>query len=466
MRLLMILILVLLLQFAALAQTVPDDYPTIQQAINALPPGSTITVLPGVYFENIDFLGKVLTVQSELGPSVTLIDGCQAGSVVTFDTGEGSNSVLDGFTIMNGSGTDISPPNGWFCGGGIYCSHASPTIKNNVIRDNVVLGMPGGHGGGIYCWNYSNPTIYRNVIADNISTNDGAGISCSWQGGSPLIDSNHILRNVTDVDAGGIDCWLGYPRIINNVIAENAAYCNAGGIRCVAASPFITNNTVCHNWAAFNAGGIECGNGVPVITNTIVWDNSAQNWPEISGGGIVTYCDVMGGWPGTGNIAVNPQFFGSGDYHLTWNSPCKDTGTNTAPELPSEDFEGDPRICYGTADMGADEYWYHLYHVGAVVPGAAVSIRIVGVPNLPVLLGMGSSIQDPPTNTPYGLLYLPMPLLRSWNLGNIPGSGILSTTRTVPPWWSAGQRFSFQALVGPWSYWNGVLTNPMVLTVE
>ncbi len=411
MRFLVILILVLLFPIVAFSQTVPGNYPTIQGAINALPPGSTVTVLPGVYFENIDFLGKAITVQSQLGPTVTFIDGSMMGSVVIFAGGEGPNSVLDGFTIMNGSGTDISPPNGFFCGGGIYCSHSSPTMKNNIIRDNVVLGMPGGHGGGIYC-------------------------------------------------------WLGTPRIINNVIADNVALCNAGGIRCVAASPFITNNTICANSAAFNGGGIDCGNGMPVITNTIVWDNTALNWPQISGGGAVTYCDVMGGWPGTGNIAANPLFFGGGDYHLTSSSPCKNTGANTAPEMPTEDFEGDPRICYGTADMGADEYWYHLYHVGAIAPGGAVSIRVVGVPGLPVLLGMGSGILNPPMNTSYGLLYLPLPLLRCWNLGNVPGTGILSTTKTVPAAWSMGQQFPFQALVGPWSYWNGVLTNLMVLTVE
>jgi len=94
----------LLISTAAIAQNtinVPADQPTIQAAINAAQNGDTVLVAPGTYSENINFVGKAVTVTSSGGRTVTTIDGHQAGTVVTFGTNEGQNSVLSGFTITN-----------------------------------------------------------------------------------------------------------------------------------------------------------------------------------------------------------------------------------------------------------------------------------------------------------------------------------------------------------------------------
>jgi hypothetical protein len=116
--------------------------------------------------------------------------------------------------------------------------------------------------------------------------------------------------------------------------------------------------------------------------------------------------------------------------------------------------------------MGADEFYYHLYHVGDVVPGGSIDIRVVGEPSLPVLLGLGSGVQDPPQSTMYGDLYLQMPLLGQWDLSVIPGNGVLFCPATVPPSWASGEQYPFQALVGPLGNPSSVLTNLMTLTVE
>ena len=42
---------------------------------------------------------------SASGPESTIIDGNEEGSVVTFISGEDEDTVIDGFTITNGTGT-------------------------------------------------------------------------------------------------------------------------------------------------------------------------------------------------------------------------------------------------------------------------------------------------------------------------------------------------------------------------
>jgi hypothetical protein len=166
-------------------------------------------------------------------------------------------------------------------------------------------------------------------------------------------------------------------------------------------------------------------------------------------------------------IDADPMFVDSAndDYHLTWDSPCRNTGDNTAvTEL--YDFEGDPRIADGTVDMGADEFHTHLYHIGTITPGGPIEVKVIGDPGVtPVTLALGSGIQDPPQSTPYGDLYLVLPPLQKFNLGSIPSTGVLVKPAMVPPSWQAGDEYPFQALLGPLAP-GSVLSNLMVLSVE
>jgi hypothetical protein len=71
---------------------VPDDYETIQEAIEAADPGDEVVVAEGEYFEHINFLGKAIAVRSADpdDPEVvanTIINGSGAGTVVTCESG-------------------------------------------------------------------------------------------------------------------------------------------------------------------------------------------------------------------------------------------------------------------------------------------------------------------------------------------------------------------------------------------
>ena len=117
--------------------TVPDQYSSIQSAINASADQDTVLVAPGFYQENISFIGKDIVVtstyiidQDSLIIGSTIIDGNNNGSVALFNNGESNSAVLQGFTIQGGNGNYADPDeNGTFYtyGGGIYCKGSSPT---------------------------------------------------------------------------------------------------------------------------------------------------------------------------------------------------------------------------------------------------------------------------------------------------------------------------------------------------
>jgi hypothetical protein len=105
-------------------------------------------------------------------------------------------------------------------------------------------------------------------------------------------------------------------------------------------------------------------NSNPAVTNCILWGNTANTGPQIyiSGGtAAVTYSDVQGGWPGTGNKNANP-LFADGAGRLAPTSPCIDAGNNAAVSGVATDLDGKARKTDGNldgvpvVDMGAYEY--------------------------------------------------------------------------------------------------------------
>jgi parallel beta-helix repeat protein/predicted outer membrane repeat protein len=318
----------------------------IQTAIDRAIDGDTILVYDGTYVENINFKGKAVHVKSKNGADVTIIDGNAAGSVVTFNSEEGENSVLDGFTIRNGFTNSK--------GGGIYCYYSSPTITDCTISGNSASSS----GGGIYCSN-SSPVITDCTISGNSASSSGGGIYCT-NSSSPAITNCTISGNSASSLGGGIYCLYSPPVITNCVIFENSAGDKGGGIHCAYSSPAITNCTISGNSANSSGGGIYCAGSSSnlQVVNSILWNNSPNEiilggYPSIS----VSYSDVEGGYTGTGNINSDP-LFKTGDYHLSANSPCIDAGTDDAgtyPNLPGDDIEGDTRPQGEDYDMGVDE---------------------------------------------------------------------------------------------------------------
>jgi hypothetical protein len=231
-----------------------------------------------------------------------------------------------------------------------------------ALNKPTVNGSPAeGYGGAILCANSSSPTIQNNIIIDNVSTLSGGGIYCV-DNSSPVIANNLIIKNNASQYGGGVGVsGNSFPKLINNTISGNTAGLGGGGLSCR-------------------------GSSFPTVLNSILWDDIQNEiFVEFSSGANVTYSDVKGGWLGTGNINVNPQFLNAAnnDYHLKDNSPCIAAGLMTQ-DVPVTDIEGNPRPnASGTKpDMGAYENFLPV--VSPTVASVSPSAGIQGATNLSV----------------------------------------------------------------------------------
>jgi len=353
---------------------IPADYPTIQQGIDASIDGDTVLVQPGTYVENINFNGHnivlgslFLTTGDTSHIQSTIIDGALSGPAVTFVSNEDSLAIITGFTIQNGRSST---------GGGISCINARPKIKFNILSENIAV--PDGRGGGIYC-EFADPYISGNIITNNHASWDGGGIHCRYDS-YPLIIENHISGN-TAADStgsgrgGGIYVYMADPVIKGNTIVNNIAYGEWGGIGaglCISESDAImVNNTISFNISRNGpssngtCGGLFCvANSNLILTNNIFWRDSSATFPELYIDGTTTYNinynDIEGGgWPGVGNIDIDPLFryAAGGNFHLkftpcgdTLDSPCIDAGD---PDLIDRSLQCDLGLGTIASDMGA-----------------------------------------------------------------------------------------------------------------
>ncbi|MCY2924787.1 MAG: hypothetical protein NT031_05010 [Planctomycetota bacterium] len=168
---------------------------------------------------------------------------------------------------------------------------------------------------------------------------------------------------------------------MDNVIVKNShssSSSKGGGVWVRVTALDMINNTLTGNTAAGSGGGVAFQvDGVTEVLhvyNNIIWGNTAAGNGDdasISGTGSRkefvnnNASGLSGIWDlFTGNMDLAPGFAdtANGDYHLTAGSPCVNAGTNTAPQLPATDMDGDPRIAGGTVDMGAYEFSNTDYH--------------------------------------------------------------------------------------------------------
>ena len=421
---------------------VPDQYSTIQAAIDASTNGDVVEIADDVYSgpgnKDLDFGGRAITVRSASNdPALCIIDCGTNGRGFHFHNGEGADSVVQGLTIRNGR---AQVGGGVYCdlftsptllnctitncaatqtgGGGLHCDHALPTLSHCTLSDNSADDLPvpaGGGGGGAYFVNGSNaiftyctitgntgdigagvfchqrsmPRFYRCTITENIATYGGGGVYSAidsfpkfyWctidgnsadRGGGIVIDlaygtfRNCMIRgNMATTDGGALLCQFeSTPTLFNCLVTGNTAGRNGGALFTdYLDDPELTNCTLADNTAQ-SGGAIYCDSeGSATLLNTVVWDNTPDAIHVTDTNPNVTYCDIAGGWAGTGNINQDPLFATgpSGDYYLSQiaagqalDSPCVNAGSDTAANLGlgTQTTRTDQVTDTGGVDMG------------------------------------------------------------------------------------------------------------------
>ncbi|GIW03626.1 MAG: hypothetical protein KatS3mg059_0246 [Thermomicrobiales bacterium] len=333
---------------------VPDQYPTIQAAINAAASGDLVLIAPGTYSENPVIAGKVITLASHFFTTgdtsfidATILQGNGSSQGITVQATAAGTSII-GLTIRSGGAGVVD---------GVHAL-GSVTVRHNHIigyDDGIDFGPPTGSTGTCTC--------QFNTIEGG--TDDGIDLDGASNG---LLEGNVLRNNHED----GIEIrFHDYAGTLSIVIRGNRLQGNGqDGIQLIdlpGASDRrvrIERNVIVANGRA-GLGLMDGGNSgedyraaslldpIDLINNTFVGNDHA-----VSGGDNLVAVN---------NVVVNAKRFGLKNvdgnsiaaYNLFWNNPTNFTGSNVdqtttvlADPLLSPDYTlsaGSPAIDAGTA---------------------------------------------------------------------------------------------------------------------
>ncbi len=264
------------------------------------------------------------------------------------------NSVLDGFTVKGGFASGIAGAYHTHRGGGIYNWGSRPTIANCTLTGNRANVSGGGIANEIAPFGAGDATVINCLMFENYAFRQADG-GPGPDGGNPLRGGGAIFNNQSSPITNFNTITVNYtdPAYIGDNHGLNSA-----GIYTWDANPRVNNGIVWNN----NPGGIRHESSMGAVNSTVV-----------------TYSDVQGGYLGTGNLNVDPQF-GNVTYigllGLVYvpqvGSPVCEAGD---PAITGgDDMLGVPRPlpAGGRADMGA-------YEVSTLGPAAVCQAHTVAL---------------------------------------------------------------------------------------
>lgn len=239
-----------------------DPVCSVTAAMALASPGDTIRIAPGTYVENL-VIADDLDLIGTGGATVTILDGAQAGSVVTIPVA--TTVRIDGLTITRGVALN---------GGGISVD-GTLVLENSVVSSNSAE-----RGGGIW-GNFGAPmiSIENCTISDNSAYSYGTGFA----------------------SGGGVDQRGGDLTIVNSTIADNTCFASGrcpiltcgsysgsgGGLNAFGTNLTLVDSTISGNragavgyYSGGSGGGLNVSSSLVTLSNSTLSDNTAD-----SGGG-------------------------------------------------------------------------------------------------------------------------------------------------------------------------------------
>ncbi|HSB15881.1 MAG TPA: right-handed parallel beta-helix repeat-containing protein [Bryobacteraceae bacterium] len=383
------------------ALRVPQDFATIQSAIDTAKDGDVVLVSPGAYRENLVLAGKSVTLASEFYTTQdvrlidqTILDGGGA-TVVTVAASAGAETKVIGFTIQNG-GDGISAAGKLhilnnriignsdgidYEGGGGICRNnvfennsddgidfdgpTEATVEDNLIRNN------GDDGIEIRLHEYSGPTL-EIIVRNNVISGNG-------EDGIQLIDHPGVSNRVFVIERNLIErnAMAGLGMMDNGVTVEDFRAAS------VTDPVHLFNNTFRNNPYAVTGGdnlvalnniflgsagiGVKGVDGESIAAYNLFWGNGTDASSSNVDSASTVFADPL--------LAV--------DSRLRSGSPAIDAGTafyqwkgQTVLNLPSNTYSG------AAPDLGKFEY------IGGGPTPAPLSVTSI----MPASMRVGTSV--------------------------------------------------------------------------
>ncbi|MBL7152900.1 MAG: right-handed parallel beta-helix repeat-containing protein [Phycisphaerae bacterium] len=312
-------------------------------------------------------------------------EGGDAGAMQNHE----SSPVLINCTFIRNWVSVQIPDHGGGDGGGIANYRSSPILTGCTFTENTAL-----CGGGAILNGYqSTPTITNCTFTGNAALGGGDrwanGGAMYNDHGDPIVTNCTFVAN-TGRDGGAVHNMKAEPVFTNCIFSGNAARESGGAVYSVYLSDVTLVNCTFVGNRAPDGSALACYAFRPEhfnnlqVTNCIIWDGENSIWKSDDSTITVTYSNVQNGWPGLGNIDIDPRFADAGywndddswvdgDYHLKsfgwrWNvvrkewtfdrvtSRCIDAGNPGSPLVdeplivpddPDNDYSENIRINMG-----------------------------------------------------------------------------------------------------------------------
>lgn len=295
-----------------------------------------------------------------------------------------SNLLLQNCSIVNNAAVAGQQASPYFAqGGGLYVAGGNTTLQSCLISNNtaVIPNIAGATetstGGGVDCES-GTLTLDECTVVSN--TASAAGVSATELGGvyvnnvaASLAAAGSAFQGNSAMGGFGGAAAAGNAALLVCVFSGNqatfgGALWTGGSGQTMATNCIFSGNAAAQGGAVYSTAAGAAGDfeNCTVVRNSpdafnsftglihdsILFFNGNEIVAGVIANPVVNYCDVQGGYAGTNNLDLAPDFAGAGNFELSETSPLTDAGDpspqfNDAAFPPSQGEDANDLGAYG-----------------------------------------------------------------------------------------------------------------------